>query len=87
MNGGVRHAVDVLEPREVAGACDGFRFFGFDAAAALLERAASAPRDDGGTEAFDAEYVRGVPSDAAIAERFERHFAEHRQFYAPIVSS
>jgi hypothetical protein len=83
MNGGVRHAVEVLESRELAGACAGLRFFEFDDVAALLERAAGASREDPSDSALDAEYARAIPRDAAIVDRFERHFAEHREFYAP----
>ena len=83
MNGGVRHAVEVLESRELEGACDRFRFFGFDEVAALLERAAGGPWGERGDAAFDAEYARVIASDGAIIERFERHFFTHRQFYSP----
>lgn len=83
MNGGVRHAVEVLEFRELASACDGLRFFGFDDVAALLERVAGAQHEEPHDSVLDAEYGRAIPRDAAIVERFERHFTEHRDFYAP----
>ncbi len=83
MNGGVLYAARALSTRELAGACDGYRFFGFDAVATLLEGAAEATETRGTAERLSAEYARWIPNDEAIVRRFEHHFAEHRDFYAP----
>jgi hypothetical protein len=85
MNGGVFHAVaDALNPEEMAAACEGFRFFGFDEVAELLEVATRTKWTSESEEVFNARYGRSIPSDSVLGERFERHFAEHRDLYAPI---
>ena len=83
MNGGVLHAVHALSTRDFAAACEGFRFFGFDDVAALLEFAVKTEATTENEERFNADYWNAIPDDRAIGERFGRHLAEYRQFYAP----
>lgn len=48
MNGGVLHAFSSLEPTEWHAAISGYRFFGFQDIATLLERTASFDRSKSG---------------------------------------
>jgi hypothetical protein len=82
-NGGVLHAARALGTPELQGACDGYRFFGFDDVAELLERAVDATEMRGTAQRLNAEYARSIPNDEVIVGGFARHFNEHREFYAP----
>ena len=85
MNGGVFHAVvDVLKPVQLIAACKGFRFFGFDDVAELLERASTTIPNSEGEKSFNARYGRSIENDSVVVECFERHFAEHPELYAPL---
>jgi hypothetical protein len=84
-NGGVLHAVlDALKPDELTAACDGFRFFGFDDIAELLALASRTTIDSESDGTFDARYRRSIGDDSVIVGRFEHHFAEHPDLYAPL---
>jgi hypothetical protein len=85
MNGGVFHAVvDALKPADVAAACEGFRFFGFEDVAALFELASKTTPSGQSEVAFNARYARSIGNDSVLTERFARHFAEHPDLYAPL---
>jgi hypothetical protein len=85
MSGGLSQAVDGLQPSELAAARQGYRFFGFEEVAKILER----PIDE--LEASEAEllslYVDAIPDDQAIMDRFVEHFGEHPELYSPVEAS
>ena len=86
MNGGVLHAVEAVAEKELAAACAGFRFFGFERIAALLEDVAPrvAQAGDEEEESSNEGYWRDLPDDAPLVERFRGHFATHPERYAPL---
>ncbi len=97
-NGGVPHAAQHLSADEMRTAEAGYVFFGFDEVSGLLSRAAAAVARDAharGADArgadseamelgLDAAYARLVPDDRTICARFEAHFADRPELYAPL---
>jgi hypothetical protein len=87
MNGGVVHAVEIMQDTELANAMAGYRFFSLASVADLLARAKmlfQSNSDFGRHEAsFDAEYARYIPSDSRLCELFERYFADNPLDFAP----
>ena len=88
MNGGVHHALECLQPRELAAAIDGYAYFGLDDVAALLRGAASDPvlrewTDD--TESVaNGRYAKFVPDDDHLVNRFRVVFRERVNQFAPV---
>jgi hypothetical protein len=80
MNGGVFHAVEVVSKEELRAACVGLRYFGFDAAAELLQTASNEEWTDESEERFNNAYA---VDDEDIGKRFHEHFAGSREKYAP----
>jgi hypothetical protein len=84
MNGGVLHAIESLSAGERAAAFDGFRYFGLDAAAHVLEDIAR--RWDGGhLDLGDAErlaieaderYAIVVADDDVLVRAFEARYGQ-----------
>jgi hypothetical protein len=85
MNGGVFHALDGLDERELANAMAGFRLFEMGKAADLLDRARLTPPAERGPAeaAFDAEYAK-LASDAALDKHFRRQFDAHPEWFSPL---
>lgn len=75
MNGGVFHALELLNNTELQETRAGYRYFGFVEAAALLARARDLFDASVDLESFerqlDLEYASLIPSDSALAEKFE----------------
>ena len=98
MNGGVLHVYEVLTPAELSAAIEGYRYFGHEQAAELLERHREAGAlmlaDDIDDEqeaeleaiglAADKEYARCIADDSALAEPFESHYQRHPEEYADL---
>jgi hypothetical protein len=88
MNGGVLHAVECLQPRELAAAKSGYRFFGFHDVAELISDIGSAgtvaERSDSQEASFGLRYRKSVPDDDALANRFEDYFKTNRSEFAPV---
>ena len=88
MNGGVLHAIELLDEHEFTAAKSGYQFFGFDEAANLLGRA----KDlfDAGVDLdefermLDDEYSDYIPDDATIFQQFEQHFLAKSVDFAPV---
>jgi hypothetical protein len=88
MNGGVFHALELLNYTELHDARDGYRYFGFEKVAALLARA----RDlsDGGVDLenfeqqLDLDYASLIPSDSALTEKFELVLSRNPSEFAPL---
>ena len=88
MNGGLLHAAECLTPSELAGALDGYRFFGLDSTAKLLIHSREVVEADEDLEsqeaALDRAYVQLVPDDTFLFARFEQHLASHPEDFAPL---
>ena len=85
MNGGVLDAVETLGDK-LAAACSGYRFFGFDNVASLLEEAQVFSDEDQEKreESLNLAYAKAIPSDGVIVDRFRAHFATHPEIYSPM---
>jgi hypothetical protein len=90
MNGGVLHAAEYLEENGLRAACDGYRFFQYDGLAKLLAESAAAIAKGRVSDSQEGDatrtYARSIPDDSALISRFERHFAEHPELYAPVTA-
>jgi hypothetical protein len=99
MNGGALHALECLELQRLEAAASGYRYFGLDGVADLLNEAKSALKigDDGldfwHTEddlldfweaELDRRYGALVPDDSALAERFELALRRNPSQFAPL---
>jgi hypothetical protein len=88
MNGGVLHPFECLQPRELAAAKSGYRFFGFHDVADLMSDiglALTLPEISDAHEAsFGHRYSKSVPDDSALANRFEEYFKMHKSDFAPL---
>jgi hypothetical protein len=75
MNGGVLYAVECMTVEEQCDAEAGYRYYGLDGIATLLTRAREifeAANDLGDYEQqLNLDYVRLIPSDSSLVERFE----------------
>jgi hypothetical protein len=88
MNGGVHHAIEVLNPAELIAAIEGYSFFGLDKVASFLRDANSDPvlsecTDDTEPEA-NCRYASMVPDDDHLVSHFERVFRERPDWFSPI---
>jgi hypothetical protein len=82
MNGGVFHALGVLSEYERSAACAGFRYYGLDDIAAVIEAAAAEDRTDESGARVDREYG-DLDVEAILDARFRADFAARRDHYAP----
>lgn len=84
----VLHAVECLQPRELAAAKSGYRFFGFHDVAELISEIGSGGSVAGISDlqeaSFSRRYSKSVPDDGALSDRFEDHFKTNRSDYAPL---
>ena len=85
MNGGIGHAVEALSSEEFSAALRGFRFFGFEEVALLLEDALNAPEED--LELADSSYGRLIPNDQVLVDGFEARHRVSPEAFAPVESS
>jgi hypothetical protein len=81
MNGGVLHAVESLSPDELAAGVNGYRYFGLDDAASILEGMARRARHHLHDDAADCQEVETderhavvVPDDAILMAAFEARY-------------
>ena len=93
MNGGLVHACEGLEADELARAVAGYRFFGLEEVADLVEDVARRakdldPDDTEAAEQLEEEanqrFFALVPDDETVARAFEAHLRDHPEAYAPI---
>ena len=82
MNGGVGHALEALSSDELAAAVKGYRFFGLNVVAALLEHSVNGTEDE--VDQADAHYGALIPSDQTLVDRFEALYGASPQVFAPI---
>lgn len=88
-NGGILHAIECLTPAEQSAAQAGYRFYGFEMVASLLDEARIALEsgDDGAEYRLSGQYKHLLPDlDTSIATRFEQHFADNPSDYATLRS-
>ena len=91
MNGGVLHAIDLLNVREISDAKAGFQYFEFHAMPDLIQEALTVAAD---TDSLDVEgshldqlYWGQIPDDSVIVRRFEHHFESHPADFAPVAGT
>jgi hypothetical protein len=85
MNGGVEHAIEVLSPAEMTTASDGFRFFGLDEIACLLEEVVERGlKDEQESENADLRYGEVIPDDDTIVARFHSLFVSSPASFSPL---
>ena len=82
MNGGVDHALEVLSRAELMAAIAGYRYFGFDVVALLLEQADAVSASDAGV--LNSSYWREISGDAAIAGAFRQKLLSLPDAFAPV---
>lgn len=95
MNGGVLHALEYRSDVEVISAVEGYRFFGLDEAADMIEAALSELREiqargDDPEEVeqlervLDERYDVHVPDDQTLVVAFKRIFEHRRADFQPV---
>ena len=88
MNGGVLHPFECLQPRELAAAKSGYRFFGFHDVADLIPdiglALTASELSDFQETSFGQRYSKSIPDDSALASRFEEYFKTHKSDFAPL---
>ena len=88
MNGGVLHAVGCMTGTQLSDAQAGYRFFGLEAAVALLSyarRIFEAGDDlESDERELDGAYARLIPSDSSIADLFEKRWRASPSDFAPL---
>jgi hypothetical protein len=88
MNGGVLDALECMAPEDVLAAELGYRYFGLDEIADLLNEAKSIFKVDGDMDASEAEFNRRyslfVPDDSALIQRFELILQRTPSDFAPL---
>ena len=82
MNGGVGHVFETLDAADRTAGAAGFRFFGFEDVAGLLERAEHLGEE--GREGLDSIYAALIPSDDSITFAFKRLFSEASSLFSPL---
>lgn len=92
-NGGVIHSIEVCSADELRAGCAGYRSFGLEDAAELIEEAASkVTRDEARAGDYDEElefeldqrYGAVIPTDETIVQRFEAHLSSHPEDFDPV---
>jgi hypothetical protein len=93
MNGGLLDAVEGLALDEVAAGVAGYRYFGLDGAAEVIEWVANRmadvdPDDFDAVEQLESEadrrYAAQVPDDSTLTRAFEAIYREHPGAFAPV---
>ena len=94
MNGGVLHSVEFHSEAAIESALAGYRYFGLQEAAAVVEwtrtmhRESDLDADDDLAESVEIEaddrYSAAVPSDATIVDAFEAFRREHPAAFSPL---
>lgn len=88
MNGGLVNALEVLDEEQIASAVEGYRFFGFDDAAALIIETQVELEDDADPEELeeskDGEFFDLIDDDETVYEALERKLADDPAAFAPI---
>jgi hypothetical protein len=96
MSGGLLDALERLDDTEMMAAVAGYRYFGLDSAASVVEAVAQevAPIDPGASPDVldqlepdaDLRYATAVPDDSTIVRAFEVRLQRRPEEFAPIHS-
>ena len=95
MNGGVLHALETCSQAQISTAASGYRFFGLDGAASMIESALVELQEiqSSGDDLrelerlevdLDERYATNVPDDRALTVAFERVFELQRTDFQPV---
>jgi hypothetical protein len=92
MNGGVLHAIECLTTEERIAAASGYRYFGLNSAADVLDDIANQQSggdvDDGEIDLLEIEadgrYAAVVPDDGVLVTAFEVRFMRERGAFAEV---
>ena len=82
MNGGLDHALEFFSPDEVAASIRGFRFFGFNDVATMLECTGDVSPES--EEEMDLQYSQLIPTDSVLVCAFESVFKSAPEIFAPV---
>ena len=91
-NGGVLHAVEALKPVEIRRGSEGYRYFGLDGVADLMDGAfaqmsrlevSSLSVQEELEHVWDRAYQEILPTDQALADAFEAVYAHASADFAP----
>lgn len=83
MNGGIDHAVEVLSPEEYTSALNGYRYFGFEQVAKVLE-SASVVTTESQIEHLNKQYGEAVPNDSALMNAFQVKLQASPEAFTPV---
>lgn len=82
MNGGLAHGLEVLDPTQCVAAIAGFRYFGLEDMAILIEHAMQVSEDE--LYEYDDQYFSLVPKDDILVEAFLQNFATDPKAFSPV---
>ena len=85
-NGGVLHCLEVLDPREIASAVEGFRYFGLDPVADFFHYASETTISEvtGDLENEFNERYWALADGRVLEDAFKRRFAETHEDFSPL---
>lgn len=83
MNGGIDHALEVLTPLEFSAALSGFRYFGLNRVAELLEGIGESVTE-ARAEKLHKEYGVAVPSDGTLVHAFRLKLLASPEAFSPV---
>lgn len=88
MNGGVHHALEIVDADELAAAADGFAYFGLFELASFFRGAPNDPILSSWTDhselAANRRYEEWVPDDAHLVARFRDILRDRIEDFAPL---
>lgn len=82
--GGLRHAVAFLSTEEFYAGITGFRYFGLDEIASVLEAAKLCGSDVSALELLELRYNELVPNDDVLTAAFEATYKDSPNAFTPI---
>lgn len=76
--------LDRVPAHKVDRAIEGFRFFGREDVAVVLQRATEVEFEGGEVQHLQTQYWELVPDDTALVDMFKRHLAREPEQFAPL---
>ena len=83
MNGGLGHAVAFLSTKDFHIGIEGYRYFGLDEVASVLEAAKLFGSDDSTLDLLEVRYHELVPTDEVLATAFETVYMASPNAFSP----
>jgi len=83
INGGLGHAVAFLSTQDFHAGIEGYRYFGLDEVASVLEAAKLCGSDESTLDLLEARYNDLVPSDDILATALETVYMASPNAFAP----